>query len=107
MAIIIYADFGCPYCYLASLRADQLLWSGIAEIDWRAVTDRRDPPDDSRGRKDGRDDRDRSREAAPLMPAPDAMLLDTSELDIDATFAAALALVQPRIEEALKTRRRG
>ena len=41
MAIIIYADFGCPYCYLASLRADQLLWSGIAEIDWRAVTDRR------------------------------------------------------------------
>jgi len=59
MAIIIYADFGCPYCYLASLRADQLLWSGIAEIDWRAVTDRRDPPDDSRGRKDGRDDRDR------------------------------------------------
>ena len=59
MAIIIYADFGCPYCYLASLRADQLLWSGIAEIDWRAITHRRDPPDDGRGRKDGRDDRDR------------------------------------------------
>ena len=38
MEIIVYADFSCPYCYLASLRADQLLWSGAAEIDWRAVT---------------------------------------------------------------------
>ena len=37
----------------------------------------------------------------------DAILLDTSELNIDAAFAVALALVQPRIEEALKTRRRG
>jgi len=54
-----------------------------------------------------RDERDRSRETAPLVPAPDAILLDTSELNIDATFAAALALVQPRIEEALKSRRRG
>jgi cytidylate kinase len=54
-----------------------------------------------------RDERDRSRETAPLALAPDAILLDTSELNIDATFAAALALVQPRIEEALKTRRRG
>ncbi len=24
MAIVIYADFSCPYSYLASLRADQL-----------------------------------------------------------------------------------
>lgn len=54
-----------------------------------------------------RDERDRSRETAPLVPAPDAILLDTSELNIDATFAAALALVQSGIEEALKTRRRG
>jgi DSBA-like thioredoxin domain len=50
MEIIIYADFSCPYSYLASLRADQLLWSGAAEIDWRAVTHSTD---------DGRDDRDR------------------------------------------------
>jgi cytidylate kinase len=54
-----------------------------------------------------RDERDRSRVAAPLRPAPDAILLDTSELDIDATFAAALALVQPKVEEALRTRHRG
>ena len=37
MKIVIYGDFGCPYCYLASLRADELLESGVAEIDWRAV----------------------------------------------------------------------
>lgn len=54
-----------------------------------------------------RDRRDRCRETAPLRPARDAILLDTSELDIDATFAAALALVEPKVEEALRTRHRG
>ena len=54
-----------------------------------------------------RDDRDRSRETAPLRPAKDAILLDTSKLDIDAAFAAALALVEPTVEEALRTRHRG
>ena len=38
-----------------------------------------------------RDERDRSRATAPLMQAPDAHLLDTTSLDIDAAFAAALA----------------
>jgi cytidylate kinase len=54
-----------------------------------------------------RDQRDRLRETAPLRPAADASLLDTSELDIDAAFAAALALVSPRVEEALRTCHRG
>jgi cytidylate kinase len=54
-----------------------------------------------------RDERDRSRETAPLRPASDAILLETSELDIDAAFAVALALVEPKIEEALRTRHRG
>jgi cytidylate kinase len=54
-----------------------------------------------------RDGRDRARQAAPLRAAPDAALLDTTELDIDAAFAAALVLVGPRIEEALKARHRG
>jgi cytidylate kinase len=54
-----------------------------------------------------RDDRDRNRAVAPLKPAADAILLDTSELDIDAAFAAALALVKPGIEEALAARHRG
>ncbi len=54
-----------------------------------------------------RDARDRSRAVAPLKPAPDARLLDTSDLDIDAAFAAALALVKPGVENALKARQGG
>jgi CMP/dCMP kinase len=41
-----------------------------------------------------RDERDRSRSAAPLVQAADAHLLDTSALDIEASFKAALALVE-------------
>ncbi len=40
-----------------------------------------------------RDAADAARTAAPLRPAADAMLLDTTELDAEATFAAALALI--------------
>jgi cytidylate kinase len=54
-----------------------------------------------------RDEADRSRAISPLAKAPDAALLDTSDLDIDAAFAAALALVEPRVEGALKDRHRG
>ncbi len=48
-----------------------------------------------------RDARDRNRAVAPLKPAADAALLDTSQMGIDAAFAAALALVSPRVENAL------
>jgi cytidylate kinase len=40
-----------------------------------------------------RDARDSSRAAAPLMAAQDAVILDTTELDADAAFAEALAIV--------------
>lgn len=54
-----------------------------------------------------RDKRDRERKVAPLKPAPDADLLDTTLLDIDAAFARALTLVSPKVGEALKARHRG
>jgi cytidylate kinase len=54
-----------------------------------------------------RDAADKSRPISPLIQAPDAALLDTSDLSIDAAFAAALALVSPRIQGALKDRHRG
>ncbi|MGD0192973.1 MAG: (d)CMP kinase [Rhizomicrobium sp.] len=54
-----------------------------------------------------RDARDRTRAVAPLVPADDAALLDTTGLDIDAAFAAALGLVSTKVEEALKARHRG
>lgn len=43
-----------------------------------------------------RDERDAGRTHAPLERAPDAHLLDTTDLDIEAAFAAALALVDGR-----------
>ena len=54
-----------------------------------------------------RDAADKARPISPLKQAPDAFLLDTSDLGIDAAFAAALALVSPTIESALKDRPRG
>jgi cytidylate kinase len=41
-----------------------------------------------------RDARDTGRAAAPLRPAPDAHLLDTTHLDIDAAFRAAIDIVE-------------
>jgi cytidylate kinase len=41
-----------------------------------------------------RDERDRTRTVAPLVPAADAHLLDTTHLDIDAAFRAAVSIVE-------------
>ncbi len=41
-----------------------------------------------------RDARDRTRAVAPLRPAPDAHLLDTTHLDIDSAFRAAVDIVE-------------
>lgn len=41
-----------------------------------------------------RDERDSGRAIAPLKPAPDAVLLDTTALDIEAAFRAALSIVE-------------
>ncbi len=45
-----------------------------------------------------RDERDGSRAVAPLKPAADAVVLDTSELDIEEAFRAALAIVEPKLQ---------
>lgn len=36
MRLVAYADFGCPWCYVASRRVDALAAAGV-EVDWRAV----------------------------------------------------------------------
>ncbi|MFO1117235.1 MAG: (d)CMP kinase [Beijerinckiaceae bacterium] len=41
-----------------------------------------------------RDERDSHRSAAPLKPAADAHILDTTDLDIEGAFAAALSIVE-------------
>jgi len=40
-----------------------------------------------------RDERDKNRATAPLMAAKDAIVLDTTTLDAEAAFKAALAIV--------------
>jgi cytidylate kinase len=44
-----------------------------------------------------RDERDSNRAVAPLVQAPDAVLLDTSDLDAGKAIAAALSLVENRL----------
>jgi cytidylate kinase len=44
-----------------------------------------------------RDARDAGRDSAPMRPAPDACLLDTSDLDIEAAFDAAVGLIKRKI----------
>ena len=44
MRVIVYADFNCVYCYLASQRADRLVRDGKADVEWRAVEHRRRLP---------------------------------------------------------------
>jgi cytidylate kinase len=47
-----------------------------------------------------RDERDSHRAVAPLKQAPDALLLDTSELDIEEAKAEAIRLVGDRLAAA-------
>lgn len=75
---------------------------------WLELKTRGDSPDEAAILKDikERDARDRNRAIAPLRPATDATLLETTHLDIDAAFEAALALVKSRLE-GLRARPRG
>jgi len=52
-----------------------------------------------------RDARDESRDAAPLRPAPDAVLLDTTDLSIDAAFDAARRIVEAARARSGSTRK--
>jgi cytidylate kinase len=46
-----------------------------------------------------RDARDSGRAAAPLRPADDAIVLDTTEMGSDAVFDAVFAIVQSRLAD--------
>jgi cytidylate kinase len=49
-----------------------------------------------------RDSRDASRDAAPMLQADDAILLDTSEFDIDAAVAAAIDVAEKRLHDSVE-----
>jgi CMP/dCMP kinase len=44
-----------------------------------------------------RDERDTTREAAPAKPAPDAVMLDTTDMNADEAFEAALGIVKKKL----------
>lgn len=81
-------DAGCKIYVTASLeerarrRCKELQASGVATIYERVLEDLRQ-----------RDARDRSRAIAPLVPAHDAFVIDTTKQDVDAAFAIARAHV--------------
>lgn len=50
-----------------------------------------------------RDERDRTRGTSPLRQAEDALLLDTTNLDIDAAFRAAIDLIEAAMGQAGQT----
>ncbi len=70
----------------AERRVKELLVKGESVIAERVLQDLKD-----------RDARDSARDVAPMASASDAILLDTSDLDADAAFEAALSIVRNRI----------
>jgi CMP/dCMP kinase len=66
----------------ARRRCEELRANGVASIYERVLQDLRE-----------RDARDRSRAVAPLLPAGDAFVIDTTEKDIETAFAIARAYV--------------
>jgi CMP/dCMP kinase len=66
----------------ARRRCKELQANGVASIYERVLEDLRE-----------RDARDQSRAVAPLLPAGDAFVIDTTEKDIEAAFASARAYV--------------
>jgi CMP/dCMP kinase len=85
---VVRPDAGCKIYITASLeerarrRCKELQASGVATIYERVLEDLRQ-----------RDARDRSRAIAPLVPAHDAFVIDTTKQDVDAAFAIARAHV--------------
>ena len=69
----------------AARRVKELQERGVAAIPARVLQEMRE-----------RDERDRSRSVAPLVPADDAFILDTSGMDADAAYAAALNYINSR-----------
>ena len=69
----------------ADRRVKELQERGVAAIYARVLQDMKE-----------RDTRDRTRAVAPLIPAEDAFLLDTTTLDADAAFTAALEFIKSR-----------
>jgi cytidylate kinase len=99
-AVLDGRDIGTVICPRADVKLYVTASPQVrAERRRREAMARGEPADPARTLADilRRDARDASREVAPMKPAADALLLDTSDLDIDAAFRAALDLVEARL----------
>lgn len=69
-----------------------------AERRWRELREKHSPDSFEQVLREieQRDERDRNRAVAPLRPAEDAVILDTSEMDIEQSVSALLALIRER-----------
>lgn len=65
---------------------------------WRELRDEATELEEIRLDIAGRDDADRSRSASPLMPAEDAVVLDTTDLDLDDVVEAILQIAGEKID---------
>jgi DSBA-like thioredoxin domain len=106
MAIIIYGDFGCPYSYLASLRADQLVRSRAATIDWRAVARHRVPAAAGPRPDSGGENRDANLAAVWALARPGERLprRPTGAVDVAAAVAAYAESVSDGVPDQLRRR---
>lgn len=75
----------------AQRRLDELRSRGTTDISYEEVF----------ADMKARDDRDVNRATAPLKPADDAVLLDTTQMSIEAAFQQALAAVTARKKQAM------
>jgi cytidylate kinase len=88
---VVYPGADCKLFVTANVevrakrRLKELRERGITRIYTRVLKDLKD-----------RDARDSQRDVAPLRKAEDAFLIDTTELDADEVFAAALKLIDSR-----------
>jgi cytidylate kinase len=69
----------------AARRVKELQERGVESIPARVLQDMKE-----------RDERDRTRAVAPLAPAADASVIDTTNLSADAAFAEAMSLIRSR-----------
>lgn len=99
-AVIDGRDIGTVICPQA---AAKLFVDAAPEVRahrrWLELKSKGKPPEEAAVLADilARDERDRNRAVAPLKPAEDAALLDTTAMGVEAAFAAALAAVAPKI----------
>ncbi len=95
IATVVCPDADCKLFVTASLevraerRLKELRERGVDAIPSRVLREMQE-----------RDARDSQRSVAPLVPARDAVVIDTSTLDAEHAFAAALEIVEARLRDA-------